>query len=194
MTASTSENSTAQEILDVAEAMIRTGGYHAASYRDIAERVRIKSASVHYHFPTKEDLGAAVMRRYRDRTLSFLGDAADPARAPADLVRRYVEMFRRSLEDEGRVCLCGMFTIEAGGLPLSVREAALEMSRAHAAWLVHALRRLRPDDERARAERDAWLLISALQGALSAAVASGNRTLFEDVARALEEKLLAGAA
>src|ERR1700744_3605487 len=53
-------------IMDAAELRIRKGGYGAFSFRELAADVGVKSSSVHYHFPTKEDLGAAVIRRYSD--------------------------------------------------------------------------------------------------------------------------------
>lgn len=46
---------TADLILDVAEARIRMDGFHAVSFNDIATELGIKSASVHDHFPKKED-------------------------------------------------------------------------------------------------------------------------------------------
>jgi TetR/AcrR family transcriptional repressor of nem operon len=55
-------------ILDAAEARIRRGGYSGFSFREIAVDVGVKSSSVHYHFPTKEMLAAAVARRYTDRS------------------------------------------------------------------------------------------------------------------------------
>ncbi len=59
--------SKAEQILDAAERMARTGGYNAFSFREIAKEVGIKAASVHYHFPGKQDLGAAIAKRYTDR-------------------------------------------------------------------------------------------------------------------------------
>ena len=64
------------EILDAAERAIRDRGYNAVSFRDLAAAVGVKSASVHHHFPTKADLGAAVARRYAERFLDALGDPA----------------------------------------------------------------------------------------------------------------------
>ena len=55
-------------ILDAAERRIQAGGFGGFSFREIAEDVGIKSSSVHYHFPTKEDLAAEVVRRWADRT------------------------------------------------------------------------------------------------------------------------------
>ena len=50
----------AKQILDIAERRMRQTGYNAVSYRDIAAEMGIKSASLHYHFPKKEDLGVAL--------------------------------------------------------------------------------------------------------------------------------------
>ena len=55
--------STVDRIRDVAESQVRSGGYHAFSFREISKQIGIKSASVHYHFPTRSDLGVAVARR-----------------------------------------------------------------------------------------------------------------------------------
>ncbi|WP_157628311.1 helix-turn-helix domain-containing protein, partial [Ensifer sp. BR816] len=46
--------------MDAAEERIRRAGYSGFSFREIAADVGVKSASVHYHFPTKERLAAAV--------------------------------------------------------------------------------------------------------------------------------------
>jgi AcrR family transcriptional regulator len=53
-------------ILNAAEARMRLGGFNGFSFRDIAADVGVKSSSVHYHFPTKETLAAAVIHRYTD--------------------------------------------------------------------------------------------------------------------------------
>jgi len=54
-------NSAAEEILDLAETLIQTRGYSAFSYQDIADSLGIRKASIHYHFPSKTDLGIAVV-------------------------------------------------------------------------------------------------------------------------------------
>ena len=73
----------ATEILDAAEGFARQTGYNGFSFRDIAAEIGIKSASVHYHFPTKGDLGAALARRYAERFFERLGLASDIATAKA---------------------------------------------------------------------------------------------------------------
>ena len=39
-------------------------GYGGLNFRDLADDVGIKAASIYHHFPSKADLGAAVARRY----------------------------------------------------------------------------------------------------------------------------------
>src|SRR5437899_1576737 len=56
----------ATAIMDAAERRIRLGGFNGFSFREIAADVGVKSSSVHYHFPTKEKLAAAVIHRYTD--------------------------------------------------------------------------------------------------------------------------------
>ena len=55
-------------IMDAAERRMQQGGFGGFSFREIAADVGIKSSSVHYHFPTKENLAAAVIRRWAERT------------------------------------------------------------------------------------------------------------------------------
>ncbi len=59
-----------EELLKVAENKVRKGGYNNFSFREIANEVGIKSASVHYHFPTKADLGAELAHQYTDAFFS----------------------------------------------------------------------------------------------------------------------------
>src|ERR1700721_2376760 len=68
-------------IMDAAEARMRIGGFNGFSFRDIASDVGIKSSSVHYHFPTKENLAAAVIRRYTDEVAQLLKKKRAPVLA-----------------------------------------------------------------------------------------------------------------
>src|SRR5580658_1825772 len=95
---------TATAILDAAERRIRTAGYRGFNTREVAEDVGIKSSSVHYHFATKQQLAAAVARRYTDRFLATV--QAESAQA-GDPLKAWQSVFRRALVEDGRMCLCG---------------------------------------------------------------------------------------
>ena len=67
-------------LLDLAETLIRKRGYDGFSYADIASDAGIRKASIHYHFPTKPDLGLAVLDRYKERLIRRLGDIGRKSR------------------------------------------------------------------------------------------------------------------
>ena len=58
---------TREALIRTAEQLMRTRGYSAFSYADLSESVGIRKASIHHHFPTKEDLGKALVEEYIER-------------------------------------------------------------------------------------------------------------------------------
>ena len=178
-------SSTANEILDSAERLTRSEGYNGFSFRDIAEEVGIKSASVHYHFPTKAGLGAAVARRYTDRFMAALGAPEDTNRTPDDLLQQYVSLYRASLADDGLMCLCGMLAAEVASLPQEVAAEAKRFFEKNLDWLVRVLSR--PNavtaDGQEQARTRALHLIATLEGAMLVARTLNGPADFDDIVR-----------
>jgi len=172
-----------EQLLEIAEKMARERGYHAFSFRDLATAAGIKSASVHYHFPTKDALGARLTARYTDAFLGALPDPDDPSLAPAALFAAYVGAFRAPLVDEGLMCLCGLFAAETDGLPQEVADEVRGFIARNEAWLARALRRIGLDGD-ALTDR-ASLILSALEGAMLMAHASGSVDRFDSAVRDL---------
>ena len=56
-------NDTKDKILDVADDLIQRVGLNAMSYKHISEAVGIRKASIHHHFPKKEDLVDGLLER-----------------------------------------------------------------------------------------------------------------------------------
>lgn len=110
---------TTDAIMDAAEERIRRAGYSGFSFREIAADVGVKSASVHYHFPTKEKLAAAVARRYTDR---FLEAVDHQIAGGEDIVEAWRQVFRVALQRDGRMCLCGALGATSQDLSSEVRD------------------------------------------------------------------------
>jgi TetR/AcrR family transcriptional repressor of nem operon len=158
---------TTETIMDAAERMIRAAGYSGFSFREIAAEVGIKSASVHYHFPTKEALAAAVARRYTDRFTR----AVDEERATGrDAVAAWRQVFRRSLAEDGRMCLCGVLGAAARDLPDDV---AFEARR----FFQVGLERLTASG---MSRESALRVLATLEGAMLMSSALGDVASFDD--------------
>src|SRR6202012_1004558 len=66
------ESQTAERILDIAERLVQTRGFNNFSYADIAGELGITTASLHYHFRSKAELGQALVSRYAERFVDSL--------------------------------------------------------------------------------------------------------------------------
>lgn len=172
-------NNKEQKILEAAEKMVREGGYNAFSFRDIAKEVGIKSSSVHYHFPTKEDLGAAVAAYYTDTFLNALGEPEDWINAGKDPVKAYVKAFKDALTKDKRMCLCGLLGAEMDGLPPAVAAQTRVFFERNVDWLsrAYALQRGRKG-----AKERAVQTLALLEGAMIVGNVLGDRN-FDAVAR-----------
>lgn len=166
---------TAERILDIAEKAARTGGYNAFSFREIAAEIGIKSASVHYHFPTKEALGKALAERYSDNFFKALGDPQ--TELPTELLTRYASAYGRALKQDGLMCLCGVFGAEIADLPPPVAGATRAFFARNLEWLQQVYQRKGlPEDA---ADQAAAHMIATLEGAMILARAMGDAALFD---------------
>ena len=91
---------TRQRILDVAEQLLLERGYAGFSYQDIADAVGIRKASIHHHFPAKEDLGRAIIERTRLRLNDGRGPMAEDGEQAKKQFERFLRFFERLSEDE----------------------------------------------------------------------------------------------
>ena len=105
------------QIMDAAERRMQRGGFGGFSFREIAADVGIKSSSVHYHFPTKESLAAAVIRRWAADTSDYIDNQLkkDP-----DPIRVWTNAFRGTAVSRGRMCPCTVLGAASQDLPAEV--------------------------------------------------------------------------
>ena len=61
-----SRTDTKTALLDCAQDLIQRVGVNAMSYKHLSDEVGIRKASIHYHFPRKEDLVLALLNRCTD--------------------------------------------------------------------------------------------------------------------------------
>ena len=109
---------TADKILDLAERLIQTRGCSAFSYQDIADALKIRKASIHYHFESKTDLVTAVIDRYTEKFDAALKNIArDETATSMSMLEHYVEPYTAFAATPDRVCLCGALSGEMLALP-----------------------------------------------------------------------------
>lgn len=171
-----------EAILDSAEKRMREGGFHACSFREIAEDVGIKSASVHYHFRTKADLAAALVARYEAKVLGAIGNPGDGRDLQAK-IEAMRTAFHSGLERGDGMCLGGMLATETRSLPSAVGIATRRYFAACNDWLARAF----ACDGIAEPRRKALQMTALLQGAMLQALALGEVEAFDEAVGGLFE-------
>jgi TetR/AcrR family transcriptional repressor of nem operon len=130
---------TRQLILDKAETLMRSRGYTAFSYADLAADLGITKASVHYHFATKEDLALAILARCLDRGRAMLVQLTRDHAGVRDRLRAYAATFLFSVES-GMMPVCGTLAAERGVLPDSTYPGIQQFFQMQIDWLAEVVR------------------------------------------------------
>ncbi|MER9137130.1 TetR/AcrR family transcriptional regulator [Mesorhizobium sp. M0830] len=154
-----------EALMAVAKATVQAHGYNALSFRELAKEVGIKSASVHYHFPTKGDLGAALARRYTEDGATYLAEVLATSKDATWCMDRYTEIFRSALTNDNRMCLCGIMSAELDDLPAEVRTEVDKFAETNVGWITQVLTRAKPAAGEQQLREHAMAIFAAIEGA-----------------------------
>lgn len=125
---------TAAKIADIAEHFIQSHGYNGFSFRDIQDALGIKTASIHYHFKTKQDLAKAVFERYLVRyklILDKIEQDQESAEARLDALANLFILTR----DDDKLCLCGMYASDYRSLDSELSFTLNRFVEINEAWI-----------------------------------------------------------
>ncbi|MFQ5729043.1 MAG: TetR/AcrR family transcriptional regulator [Waddliaceae bacterium] len=181
---------TAEVILDVAESLMQRLGYRAFSYRDIAERVGIKTSSIHYYFPSKADLVTALAKRWRNQVRVFIAEVDSTSKLPQEKIERIMQAYREKYAQSCEMCPCAMFSSDLANLPESAREEVRGVWRDFEKWFSKVLKEGRDTgvfrfDE--APEIKAMTMFSAIEGSsISASTFKEPERVFEMIDWLLE--------
>jgi TetR/AcrR family transcriptional regulator, transcriptional repressor for nem operon len=178
---------TRSRILDVGERLVQVYGFNGFSYADVAAELAVTKASLHYHFPSKAELGEALIARYAERFVQALAAIdANVTLAPAKL-DAYASLYTAVLRQE-RMCLCGMLAAEYQTLPSPIRNAVVAFLDDNEAWLALVLEQGREAGSlhfSNTAADTARSIVSGLEGAMLVARPYGAIERFETAAAQL---------
>ena len=158
-------------ILNAAEELLQRRGYNGFSYHHIAVQLGVRNAAIHYHFPAKEDLGVALVKRYQERFRTWARDTDRIDCAWARL-QAYFQTYLDFLQADCKCCPGGVLGTEFHAIPEPVRDQARALMRETYEWLVETLQRGHAQGAlhfNGRAEDKAIEIGAALQGGLQIA-------------------------
>ena len=185
-------NETQTRLLDLGEALMCQRGFDGFSYADIASEAGIRKASIHYHFPTKQDLGAAVLERYNKRLQRQLSDIARASRTGGQALTAVIDLYRPQAVSAARLCLCVALTGDSHSISEPMQQA-LHRSNEQ---VVHAIEEMLLAGRRDRSisvggdpHQEACSILATLQGAQMMARAANDPTMFDQAIAILSSRI-----
>ena len=127
-------------IMNMAEALLQDKGFNGFSYAHIASELGVKNAAIHYHFPTKESLGIAVVRRYRDRFQLWINNSRIKDLPPEKKLDWFFSIYTDMRADKGKVCLVGSMEAEFNSIPSALQAEVESLHEEMLAWLQATLK------------------------------------------------------
>lgn len=169
---------TPELILDVAQDMLQKGGLQAFSYRDISARIGIRTASIHYYYPTKTDLAQAIVTRVRRQFTGALEEIDASTADPLLRLEKFCGIFLNTLGEVDRLCPVCMLAMGQDAIPPRVRREVREFWMQGERWVAENIERLRGQRKfppPVKSSRLAQTWMATLEGAMVAARAFNER-------------------
>ncbi|MDQ8013809.1 MAG: TetR/AcrR family transcriptional regulator [Flavobacterium nitrogenifigens] len=127
---------TRENIIDKADQFIRDKGYNAFSFKDISNDIGIKTASIHYHFPTKSDLGVATIKEHIARCEDLKRKVAHES--PLVKLQSFLEV-QTQIKKENKVCIVGSLATDLNTLDNSIKVELQTFAQIVINWLTEIL-------------------------------------------------------
>lgn len=162
---------TRQNIMHHAEGLVRTKGANGFSYADLAGKLGIRKASIHYHFPSKSDLLNNLIQSYQMRFMQALEQIETAQNEsnfdPKEQLQRFVDLYRQGLTTN-QLCLCGMLTLDSEALTASMQQDLDAFFQSIEIWLTRVFEQAQNKklwELPGTAESEAKALLALVQGA-----------------------------
>jgi TetR/AcrR family transcriptional repressor of nem operon len=133
---------TKEHIIELADELIRKRGFNAFSYSDIAGPLAVRNAAIHYYFPSKGDLGEAVIDLELQKVEAYRRESEHLG--GEEQVKLLVGIFRRNNKLR-LICLMGSLTPDYDTFEDPMRRKVKEMCTVILDWVTVSLDKAREE-------------------------------------------------
>lgn len=177
-------------VLDIAADLFQQHGYHATSIKDLLQAADVSGGALHHHFPTKKQLGLAVIR---DRVGPAVEETwIEPIRSAPSLGKGVLGVFdaiSQGLDERGAVqgCPLNNLALELAYADPELREAIDTVFRDWQSALVLRIGSTRGGARLDRAKRAdaAVFIVSVYSGAMALAKSAQSAAPLRSAANVL---------
>ncbi|HEY3360631.1 MAG TPA: TetR/AcrR family transcriptional regulator [Methanosarcina sp.] len=180
----TDKNHTDKQILHYARQFLQCQGYNGFSYNDISQKLGIKNSSIHYYYPKKEDLVAALLEESRKNLAENIDQIVKSGGSAREQLQYYFDYALKEFDEGKSICPPGSVILDFKELPEEVKEQNLLLLHYILDWISKILKTGLEQGEfnfsdpvEARAE----LVVETLMGARLLSSIQGRKTLVKSI-------------
>ncbi len=107
-------------LLESAQSLIQRVGVNAMSYTDLSREVGIQKASIHYHFPKKDDLLESLVDRCWGTYSHYYLDIVESEHSAPEKLKRIASLYEEGVRND-KLCIFGMLSTDYHSLSIRVR-------------------------------------------------------------------------
>ena len=172
-----------EEILELAITLLQTKGFESFSYQDLSTALGITKASIHHHFPRKEDLGVALCQWIKTWHEQRFQQAKTEFPDPWQRLDAYLNWSLQYAKGANKICPLSSLQADINLLPTTMCESIAELDQHEINFISSIL-----EDGRTKntmhfsgdPKHQAMLLVLACKGALQYSRIQGH-AVFEQV-------------
>lgn len=180
------------QILTVAQQLIQKNSFKAVRFQDIANVLKIKKASIYYHFNSKDALGLEVIKKYRLQIQEQIRLLEDQTSDPSAKLRNYFRFFANIHRTTVGMCPAGVLACDVSSISDEMRVELKEFFYENFKWLVRFLEEGKASKQfkfNGSAETKALSLESVIQGGLLYARMLNDSQVFWNVLKQQKDDL-----
>jgi TetR/AcrR family transcriptional regulator, transcriptional repressor for nem operon len=165
-----------QQIFEATTELLQTRSFSSFSYADLSQSLGISKASIHHHFATKEELGRALVQRFRESHRNYLAQLDEQFEDPWERFDAFLRGGCNLADSGSKICPMGCLRVEYNVIGDSIKDELHEFHQLGHRWLARLLEEGRTKGQMSypgTSDDQAMLIDAALQGALQNARAEG---------------------
>ena len=128
-----------KQIMDMTEELLQTRSFSSFSYQDLSDQIGISKATIHHHFPTKDDLGIALAARYRLSQIATLENISRSHRTPWSQLETYFTRVSEIMRSGHKICLTGSLQAEHNVTPKAMQQELTSLGQFVHTWVTRVL-------------------------------------------------------
>ncbi|MEM7146666.1 MAG: TetR/AcrR family transcriptional regulator [Verrucomicrobiota bacterium] len=115
------------ELIQIAIELVMKSGFDSFSYSDLADQLGIRKASIHHHFPKKEDLGLAILEKVKEVCADHFDHISQQNITAAKKLDLAFSQGRDLCESGNMICPIGSLQAEYNVIPTSMQNKLREI-------------------------------------------------------------------